>query len=148
MSGMCTQHLGWKVPAAMLLISSFAWAQAPGSPTRASRGGVEAPSSPPLEAVRSAVRQYRQQHEVEIVRGYAELLSLPNATRSESRRFSRGAGFRRNCSRSPEARRWSMENCLRLAPGTRSCGTRIMTASLWIRRSGRAVPGRLLYATA
>src|SRR5260370_26590491 len=78
MSGMCTQHLGWKVPAAMLLISSFAWAQAPGSPTRASRGGVEAPSSPPLEAVRSAVRQYRQQHEVEIVRGYAELLSLPN----------------------------------------------------------------------
>ncbi len=30
------------------------------------------------QAVRSAVREYRQQHEVEIVRNYAELLSIPN----------------------------------------------------------------------
>ncbi|HEV7674429.1 MAG TPA: hypothetical protein VGQ12_07860, partial [Candidatus Angelobacter sp.] len=30
------------------------------------------------QSVRKAVREYRQQHEVEIVRNYAQLLSLPN----------------------------------------------------------------------
>src|ERR1700756_1010781 len=30
------------------------------------------------QAVRNAVREYRKQHEVEIVRNYAQLLSLPN----------------------------------------------------------------------
>jgi hypothetical protein len=30
------------------------------------------------QSVRNAVREYRQQHEVEIVRSYAQLLSLPN----------------------------------------------------------------------
>src|SRR5215468_29180 len=36
-------------------------------------------SQPPSpEIVRNMVRQYRQQHEVEIVRAYAQLLSIPN----------------------------------------------------------------------
>jgi acetylornithine deacetylase/succinyl-diaminopimelate desuccinylase-like protein len=59
----------------MLLMAGFAAAQPLGSPTRASRGGAEVPSP---QAVRNAVHEYRQQHEVEIVRGYAELLSLPD----------------------------------------------------------------------
>jgi acetylornithine deacetylase/succinyl-diaminopimelate desuccinylase-like protein len=37
-----------------------------------------AAQAPPPQAVRGAVRDYRQQHEVEIVRGYAGLLSVPN----------------------------------------------------------------------
>src|SRR6516225_8038064 len=92
MSAMRQRPVGCKVLSATLLLAAFAWAQAPGSPTRASRGGVEvpgsptrasrggveAPSPPSPQAVRNAVRDYRQQHEVEIVRGYAELLSLPN----------------------------------------------------------------------
>src|SRR5215470_14564240 len=35
-------------------------------------------AQPSPQAVRDQVRQYRQQHEVEIVRAYAQLLSLPN----------------------------------------------------------------------
>ncbi len=41
--------------------------------------GASLAAQPPApHAVRSAVREYRQQHEAEIVRSYAELLSLPN----------------------------------------------------------------------
>jgi acetylornithine deacetylase/succinyl-diaminopimelate desuccinylase-like protein len=39
---------------------------------------ASAAQPPSPEAVRSAVRDYRQKHEIEIVRNYAELLSLPN----------------------------------------------------------------------
>src|SRR5262249_44936681 len=35
-------------------------------------------AQPSPQAVRDQVRQYRQQHEVEIVRAYAQLLSIPN----------------------------------------------------------------------
>jgi acetylornithine deacetylase/succinyl-diaminopimelate desuccinylase-like protein len=95
-SAMKKPHLGWKVPAAALLIAGVAWGQAPGPAARAgvARGGVEAPrtparaevaldgvKAPPLlapQAVRSAVREYRQQHEMDIARGYADLLSVPN----------------------------------------------------------------------
>jgi acetylornithine deacetylase/succinyl-diaminopimelate desuccinylase-like protein len=53
-------HLRWVFQAAIL------WAIA------------SAAQLPSPEAVRSAVRDYRQKHEIEIVRNYAELLSLPN----------------------------------------------------------------------
>ncbi len=40
--------------------------------------GFAAAQDHTTDAVRKAVREYRQQHEAEIVRNYAELLSLPN----------------------------------------------------------------------
>jgi acetylornithine deacetylase/succinyl-diaminopimelate desuccinylase-like protein len=43
-----------------------------------------APAQPAPQVVRSAVREYRQQHEVEIVRDYAQLLSLPNVASDTS----------------------------------------------------------------
>lgn len=55
------RYLGWEVLAMTLTFALASVAQAP---------------SP--QAVRSAVREYRQQHEVEIVRSYVELLSVPN----------------------------------------------------------------------
>ncbi len=61
MPAMMNQHSGWRVLAFMLLCAVVSVAQAPTPQT-----------------VRSVVRDYRRQHEVEIVRGYAELLSLPN----------------------------------------------------------------------
>jgi acetylornithine deacetylase/succinyl-diaminopimelate desuccinylase-like protein len=42
------------------------------------------------QAVRNAVREYRQQHEVEIVRSYAQLLSLPNVA-SDTANIKRNA---------------------------------------------------------
>src|SRR5262249_16760226 len=106
MSAMSQPHVVCKVLSAMLLFAS-AWAQTPGSPVRAgvardgveapgsavragvARDGVEAPSS--AQAIRSAVREYRLQHEVEIVRGYAELLSLPNVA-SDTANIQANAG--------------------------------------------------------
>ncbi|HEX4602369.1 MAG TPA: M20/M25/M40 family metallo-hydrolase [Candidatus Angelobacter sp.] len=41
-------------------------------------GGFAAAQEHSPQAVRKAVREYRQQHEVDIVHSYAELLSLPN----------------------------------------------------------------------
>jgi acetylornithine deacetylase/succinyl-diaminopimelate desuccinylase-like protein len=78
MSAMNQSLMGCKFLSATLLFAAFAWAQ-PAFPTRPplAGDGVEA-SSPSPQAVRNAVREYRQQHELEIVRGYAELLSLPN----------------------------------------------------------------------
>jgi acetylornithine deacetylase/succinyl-diaminopimelate desuccinylase-like protein len=61
MSAMIKRHAAWDVLAATFLIACAARAQAP---------------SP--QAVRASVREYRQQHEAEIVRSYAELLSVPN----------------------------------------------------------------------
>lgn len=61
MSAMMKRHANWKILAAILLIAGVGRAQTP---------------SP--QAVRASVREYRQQHEVEIVRNYAELLSVPN----------------------------------------------------------------------
>jgi acetylornithine deacetylase/succinyl-diaminopimelate desuccinylase-like protein len=61
MSTMMKRHPMWQVLAGMLLIAGVARAQTP---------------SP--QAVRASVREYRQQREVEIVRSYAELLSVPN----------------------------------------------------------------------
>jgi len=90
MSAMNKRLMSCKVLSATLLFVASAWAQPSGSPATASRDGAEAPgsrtsrdwvegpSSPSPQAVRNAVREYRQQHELEIVRGYAELLSLPN----------------------------------------------------------------------
>jgi acetylornithine deacetylase/succinyl-diaminopimelate desuccinylase-like protein len=40
--------------------------------------GAGAAQTPSPQAVRNAVRDYRQHHEAEIVRGYADLLSVPN----------------------------------------------------------------------
>src|SRR5262249_59282219 len=101
MSAMSQPHVVCKVLSAMLLLAS-AWAQTPGSPVRAgvARDGVEAPGSPvrdgveapsSAQAIRSAVREYRLQHEVEIVRGYAELLSLPNVA-SDTANIQANAG--------------------------------------------------------
>jgi len=42
------------------------------------------------QSVRNAVREYRQQHEVEIVRSYAQLLSLPNVA-SDTANITRNA---------------------------------------------------------
>src|SRR6476646_11059932 len=42
------------------------------------------------QSVRTTVREYRQQHEVEIVRSYAQLLSLPNVA-SDSANIKRNA---------------------------------------------------------
>src|SRR5262249_52406904 len=47
------------------------------------------PAQPPaahaaLQTVRNAVREYRQQHEAEIVRDYARLLALPNVASDTS----------------------------------------------------------------
>ena len=44
------------------------------------------------EAVRKTVREYRQQHEAEIVRSYAELLSLPDVA-SDTVNIRRNADF-------------------------------------------------------
>jgi acetylornithine deacetylase/succinyl-diaminopimelate desuccinylase-like protein len=63
MSRMMKRNPGWTILVAWVVSISAA---------------AQAPSSPPPQAVRGAVRDYRQQHEVEIVRGYAELLSVPN----------------------------------------------------------------------
>ncbi|HEY6308052.1 MAG TPA: M20/M25/M40 family metallo-hydrolase [Candidatus Angelobacter sp.] len=52
--------LAWRILAALLMC------------------GLAAAQAPSPQAVRSAVREYRQQHEAEIVRSYAELLSVPN----------------------------------------------------------------------
>ena len=41
-------------------------------------------------AIRNAVREYRQQHEVEIVRSFAQLLSLPNVA-SDTANITRNA---------------------------------------------------------
>jgi acetylornithine deacetylase/succinyl-diaminopimelate desuccinylase-like protein len=64
MSAMSQRHTGYKLLLAAFFFATSAWAQAP------------LPAS--LQAIRSGVREYRQQHEAEIVRGYAELLALPN----------------------------------------------------------------------
>src|SRR5262249_8633592 len=61
MPAMMNRHSALRVRAFMLLCSVVSVAQAPAPQT-----------------VRNVVRDYRQQHEVEIVRGYAELLALPN----------------------------------------------------------------------
>jgi acetylornithine deacetylase/succinyl-diaminopimelate desuccinylase-like protein len=61
MSAMMQRHTRWEVFAAMLVLAGVGRAQTP---------------SP--QAVRASVREYRQQHEAEIVRSYAELLSVPN----------------------------------------------------------------------
>ena len=42
------------------------------------------------QTVRKSVREYRQQHEVEIVRSYAQLLSLPNVA-SDTANIKRNA---------------------------------------------------------
>jgi acetylornithine deacetylase/succinyl-diaminopimelate desuccinylase-like protein len=61
MSAMMQRHTRWEVFGAMLLLAGV--------------GGAQTPSP---QAVRASVREYRQQHEAEIVRSYAELLSVPN----------------------------------------------------------------------
>lgn len=58
---MTKPHSGWYALAATMLFAVAAASQTP---------------SP--QAVRNAVRDYRQQHEVEIVRSYTDLLSLPD----------------------------------------------------------------------
>jgi acetylornithine deacetylase/succinyl-diaminopimelate desuccinylase-like protein len=67
MSAMMKRHPRWEVLAATLLIAGVARAQTP---------------SP--ETVRASVREYRRQHEVEIVRDYATLLSVPNVASDAS----------------------------------------------------------------
>jgi acetylornithine deacetylase/succinyl-diaminopimelate desuccinylase-like protein len=80
-SAMMKRNPGWKILAA-LLVSISAAAQTPSSLQEAqNRRALGATAS---SAVRSAVRDYRQQHELEIVRGYAELLSVPNVASDAS----------------------------------------------------------------
>jgi acetylornithine deacetylase/succinyl-diaminopimelate desuccinylase-like protein len=58
---------------AVLAVLGLASAQPPAQPATAS-----------MQTVRSAVREYRQQHEAEIVRDYARLLALPNVASDTS----------------------------------------------------------------
>jgi acetylornithine deacetylase/succinyl-diaminopimelate desuccinylase-like protein len=53
-------------------------------------GGWAAAQEQTPQAIRNAVREYRQQHEAEIVRSYAELLSLPNVA-SDTANITRNA---------------------------------------------------------
>ncbi|HVG92586.1 MAG TPA: M20/M25/M40 family metallo-hydrolase, partial [Alphaproteobacteria bacterium] len=53
-------------------------------------GGFSAAQENSAQSVRKAVREYRQQHEVEIVRSYAQLLSLPNVA-SDTANIKRNA---------------------------------------------------------
>jgi acetylornithine deacetylase/succinyl-diaminopimelate desuccinylase-like protein len=61
MTAMIKRFFLWRVPPVCVAMMGVALAQ---------------PPSP--QTVRDAVREYRQQHEVEIVRSFAELLKLPN----------------------------------------------------------------------
>lgn len=86
---MTKRSQGWRI----LIATSVCIAAVAQSPT-SSKDPQSQPavgSTPPL-AVRSAVRQYRQQHEPDIVRDYAELLSLPNVA-SDTANIRANANF-------------------------------------------------------
>jgi acetylornithine deacetylase/succinyl-diaminopimelate desuccinylase-like protein len=68
----------WAFAIVISLIPFAARAQAPKDQT------TQRALAPAPEAVRATVREYRRQHEAEIVRDYAELLSMPNVASDPS----------------------------------------------------------------
>ncbi|HEY1526851.1 MAG TPA: hypothetical protein VGH51_11485, partial [Candidatus Angelobacter sp.] len=53
-------------------------------------GGLATAQEQSAQSIRKAVREYRQNHEADIVRSYAQLLSLPNVA-SDTANITRNA---------------------------------------------------------
>jgi acetylornithine deacetylase/succinyl-diaminopimelate desuccinylase-like protein len=74
MSAMTRRESAWTLGIAISVMALAAHAQTPSSPTPQTQRALQ----PTAQTVRATVREYRRQHEAEIVRAYAQLLSLPN----------------------------------------------------------------------
>lgn len=77
MSAMMKQDSSRMLLIAILLVASRALPQTP-SPSSSPGPQTQRALQPAPETVRASVRDYRRRHEVEIIRDYAQLLSIPN----------------------------------------------------------------------